>query len=101
MSKLGLMIDCVQSIQTKVPKLFFNLSDLIFDLDKLESNAKCKIVDGFKMSFSTARLLAQFPNTITGADIKNNFKPINKENFAGKHGLFLMFLDMNRCGGLT
>ena len=40
MSKLGLMIDCVQSIQTKVPK-FFVLTDYItvmttlsFDEDK-------------------------------------------------------------------
>ena len=62
MSKLGLMIDCVQDDYSIANYL---ICDLIFDLDKLESNAKCKIVDGFKMSFlhsATAGTIPQHNN---------------------------------------
>ena len=65
MSKLGLMIDCVQSIQDDNSLATYLICDLIFDLDKLESNAKCKIVDGFKMSFlhsATAGTIPQHNN---------------------------------------
>ena len=65
MSKLGLMIDCVQSIKDDYSLATYLICDLILDLNKLESNAKCKIVDGFKMSFlhsATAGTIPQHNN---------------------------------------